>query len=102
MAEIKNAIIRSAEIFVEDHGLLTAYLSLDYGGSCQGFGGYSFEKHPAPHFAASFIRGCLRVAGVEKWSQLIGRTIRADADYTKIHRIGHIVDDVWYNPESGQ
>ncbi len=29
-------------------------------------------------------------------------TIRADADYTKIHRIGHIVDDVWYNPESGQ
>lgn len=39
-AELKNAIIKDVRVMIEDHGLLSCYVTLDYGGSCQGFGGY--------------------------------------------------------------
>lgn len=39
--EIKNAIIESVTIDMGDRGLLTAWLTLNYGGSVQGFGGFS-------------------------------------------------------------
>lgn len=38
--EIRNAIIEKARIARDDHGFLTAYLDLDFGGQHQGFGGY--------------------------------------------------------------
>ena len=40
MEEIKNAIITGTYLGIEDHGILTFWLYLDYGGSGQGFGGY--------------------------------------------------------------
>mgnify|MGYP003426119200 CR=1 FL=1 len=40
--EEKNAVITAATITSADYGLLSAWLTLDYGkGGCQGFGGYS-------------------------------------------------------------
>lgn len=63
--ETKNAIITSAEIYIEDHGILTATVRLDYGSVVQGFGGYNLDMDGE---AKMFIRGCLRAAGVDKWS----------------------------------
>ncbi len=106
MAEICNAIIKSARITDDDHGLLTVWLDLDYGGSGQGFGGYtlylpkSFKHHnpQGPNYAGHFIWRVMEIAGVSDWSQLPGKTIRARKEHVRVHAIGHIVKDDWFCP----
>jgi len=101
---IKNAIITSARITSDDHGLLSAWLMLDYGGSGQGFGGWSlylpksFDHHKLESVAGHFIWRVMEIAGVTEWNELVGKTIRADAEHSGIVAIGHIVKDDWFNP----
>lgn len=104
--ETKNAIITGAEIMNDDHGVLSAWIYLDYGEIAQGFGGYSlylpksFTHHnpKGPNYAGHFIWRVMEVAGVEKWSQLKGKTIRVQCEHSKVHAIGHIVKEDWFNP----
>lgn len=104
MRLIKNAVIESAKITSDDHGLLTAWLTLDYGGSGQGFGGFalylpkSFAKHRLQSPAGHFIFRCMEIAGVTDWNSMVGKTIRVDADLARVFAIGHIVKDDWFNP----
>lgn len=100
-----NAVITGASIEIEDHGFLTIWLTLDYGGSGQGFGGYALfsqraydakEKYP---YAADWLWQVMQVAGVEKWDKLPGKTIRVvREDWGKVHKIGHIIKDIWWDP----
>lgn len=102
--ETKNAVIESVSLTTSDHGLLSAWLYLDYGGSCQGFGGYSlylpksFTHHSINSPAGHFIFRCMEVAGVEEWSKLPGKTVRVKCEHSKVHAIGHIVKDDWFCP----
>lgn len=99
-----NAIITSATITSADHGLLTSWVTLDFGSSGQGFGGYalylpsSFAHHQNPSFAGHFIWRVMEIAAVTEWSQLVGKTVRARREHSKVHAIGHIVRDDWFYP----
>lgn len=102
----RNAIIEDARITNDDHGLLSAWLTLDYGGSGQGFGGYalylpkSFRHHKlsGPNYAGHFIWRCMEIAGVSEWSKLVGKTVRVRCEHSQVHAIGHIVKNDWFNP----
>lgn len=107
--QIVNAVIESATITKADHGLLSAWLTLNYGGSGQGFGGYSlylpksFSHHSLNvNYAGHFIFRVLEIAGVDEWKDLVGKTIRVrrPAGFGGIiEAIGHIVKDDWFCPK---
>jgi hypothetical protein len=102
--ESKNAVIKSARITTDDHGCLSAWLDLDFGGTGQGFGGYalylpkSFTNHEMKSVAGHFIWRVMEIADVTEWSRLPGKTIRVKGDHCGIESIGHIVKDDWFCP----
>jgi len=102
--ETRNAIIKSARITTEDHGLLTVWIDLDYGGVLQGFGGFSlylpksFTHHKIESAAGHFIFRVMEIAGVGKWDALPGKAIRVKTDHTSIREIGHIIKEDWFCP----
>ena len=104
--QIRNARIRSTQLGIEDHGVLTAFLHLEYAGSVQGFGGYALDdwrekegRRVGTAWGMEFIARVLALVGAEKWEDLPGHYVRADCDYSKVHRIGHITEDRWFDPQ---
>lgn len=103
-----NAIITAAK-FDTDRGL-SFWLTLDYGGSGQGFGGYllytpkDWGLHKGNNFykqwnyAGHYIYRVLQIADVTDVSKLIGKSIRVRKTWSKVHAIGHIIKDDWFNP----
>lgn len=104
MIETKNAIIESVSLGTHERGFLDASITLNYGGSCQGFGGYclylpkSFKHHKLESPAGHFICRVLEVAGVDSWDKIVGKSVRVKAEHCKVHAIGHIIKDDWFNP----
>lgn len=111
LREIINAKIERTSLGYEDHGILTGMLYLDYGWGGQGFGGYSLDRRAVkdaeghqcgarrPSQACGlWIQRVLEVVGVTHWEDLPGKFIRVDHEHSKIHRIGHVLKNQWYNP----
>src|SRR5262249_57170702 len=79
------AKIKSTFLGYEDHGILTAFVQLEYGGSGQGAGGYAFdewdgEKRIFGSEGMEFVAGVLRACGVDSWEKLPGRPVFAIRD----------------------
>lgn len=103
--ETKNAVITGTMLGYEDHGIMTAFLYLDYGGAGQGFGGYgldSYDKDMEERIAhkacGHFIKRVLEITKKEKWEDLKGVSIRVKAERGKVHEIGNYLEDIWFNP----
>ena len=103
--EIKNAIITSATLTTDDHGSLDSWLGLDYGGTCQGFGGYvlyvpkSFTHHRLESVAGHFLFRCMDIADVTDWSKMKGRSVRVKIIDGLVSAIDHIVKEDWFCPK---
>lgn len=73
---------KSASLEIQRGFILSGMITCDYGGSGQGFGGYSLylgrvaTHHEMLSCAGHWIYRCLEVAGVEKWIEMPGKTIR--------------------------
>lgn len=106
MSEIRNAVIKSANITTADRGFLNAWIQLDFGGMSQGFGGYvlylpkSFAHHNIQSVAGHFIFRVMEIAGVDSWDQLKGKSVRVRGSWTEIEAIGHIINDDWFSPRA--
>jgi hypothetical protein len=107
MAEIQNAKIVGTMLGYEDHGVLTAMVTLDFGGSVQGFGGYFFQNYnevtkrqEGTAFGVEFIASVLKTVGVDTWEQLKGQHVRVDRDGHEIRRIGHLIENKWFTPKA--
>lgn len=59
---------------VEDHGIFTAMVHLNYGSSTQGAGSYDLRGGDS---AYRFIAGFCRACGAESWEKLPGKVVYA-------------------------
>lgn len=92
--EIINARIVSTFLGLEDHGIPTCSVGMDYGSAGQSFGGYDLR-----HYGSGMLTGILEAVGAPSWEELVGMNCRVYASHDKVHAIGHIVEDRWYSPK---
>lgn len=71
---------------------------LNYGGVHQIYRKQIYYKKPSPN-AVEIIFQILKVAGVDEFSKLKGKTVRAESSFTNVKRIGHIINDMWTDCE---
>ena len=105
-----NAVIEHALLTRNDGDrcILGVWLSVNYGGSGQGFGGYalylpkSFSHHKLESVAGHFLYRCMEIAEVDDWDKMKGRTIRVrkEDEFGRIVAIGHIVKNDWFDPKA--
>ncbi len=93
VTDTRNATITSTHLGYEDHGVLTAWVFLKYEGSGQGFGGYSLGAH-----MEVFVKGVIDAVGADRWEDLPGKHLRVEAGLDGVLRIGHIIEDRWFEP----
>lgn len=98
--EICNAVVKSVSLSNADHGCLSAWVHLDYGGSGQGFGGHALyvKGNAMPNYTGAFIDEVLRIAGVSEWDRVPGKTLRVEITNGLVSGIGHIINDDWFRP----
>lgn len=114
MQEIKNASIISTMLGWEDHGILTCWISLDYGGGGQGFGGYGLDEpkfengnrngkflgRTGTDYGMQFVEGVMKSIGTESWEKLKGMHCRVEiGEDGRITKIGHFLKDQWFDPK---
>jgi hypothetical protein len=92
-AEILIARIESAEIEIEDHGMLTLWLHLKHSRGNQGFGGYYVKDT-----LGIWVQEIFRICEVNAWAKLRGKFIRIRQNDMIIEAIGHPFEDQWFNP----
>jgi hypothetical protein len=105
-----NARIASTTLGIEDHGIMTFFVHLEWPGAGQGCGGFALDRPKNPNDysaervghgpAIVAIRKILETVGVDNWEDLKGKLIRAKVDRLGSSRtpiIGNILEDRWFD-----
>lgn len=100
-AKIENGKITDTYLG-EDHGCLTANLTIEGDGWGCGFGGYalaSWVDVQKPGCGAGAIVMLLRTLDLQQWEQLSGTYVRVKTEGWggKILAIGHVIKDQWFS-----
>jgi len=101
-----NAKIGYTTLGVEDHGIMTFMIGMEWDGSGQGMGGYALDswskeqdKRVGHADSIMMIRDIIETVGVDSWEKLKGQYVRivreSDSWSARIIGIGHIVEDKW-------
>lgn len=104
--EVRNAVIQSTMLGVEDHGILTCMIHTSSGVVGQGFGGWAFDawnerakRREGTAWGMHFVGLLLSTLEVGSWEKLPGTPCRVRATHNKIVAIGHFIRDRWFEPE---
>lgn len=99
MEKIVNAKIDNVFLGIEDHGILTFFLHLEFESYRQSYGGYSLE---GPNCWKT-LKEILYIVEEDDWNKLKGKYIRVkyktDEWNKPIYAIGNIVKDKWFTLE---
>ena len=87
MSDKRLGKVASVDLFIEDHGLLTLYVMLDFGGSTQGFGGFALDewskeddRRVGTAAGLDLVLQLLALFGVNRLDEIKGRTVYALRD----------------------
>ncbi|MDR0905797.1 MAG: hypothetical protein LBN00_06450 [Oscillospiraceae bacterium] len=103
---IENGKITSTMLGIEDHGILSAYLTITFASGGCSFGGYSLDSWSAGEkrrvgtaFGTECIIRILDTVGVEKWEDLKGAFVRVAHTGLGgvIEKIGNLIEDKWFS-----
>ena len=103
---IINAKIQSTQFGICDHGIMTFFLNLEWGGGGQGLGGYALDggnPRRGSGIGILAIREILETVGVENWEDLKGKLVRVKHfGWGSIRKpiIGNIMEDKWFDLEA--
>jgi len=103
--EIRNAQITETMLGREDHGILTFYICVRFGGSQCGLGGYALDcadREGNRVFSAKSMEAISRIletVGVDRWENLKGKYIRIkDQGWgSRVDEIGNLMEEKWFN-----
>ena len=103
---VENAVIKSADLSMEDHGWMTLMLHLEgngwgctFGGYCLGRGYLGAKEFEGSAKGVEEIMRIMDVVGVSKFSNLSGKHIRVETSGWGgiIKKIGNIIEDKWFD-----
>jgi hypothetical protein len=105
--DTKNAKIANTMLGFEDHGILTFWIQLDFGGAGQGFGGWALDGKPTSDYGdrapipecGAIIAAILRTLEVDSWEKLPGQIVRVRGTHSGLIAIGHALKDMWCEPK---
>lgn len=107
--KIENALIKSVDLSMADHGCFTLSMTLDgggwgvvYGGYCLGKGYLGADEFEGSAAGMEYLMRIMDTVGVEKFQDLKGKYVRVATkgwgDSVRI--IGNILKDKWFDAKT--
>ena len=108
---VENALIKSVDLSMADHGCLTLAMTLDgsgwgvvYGGYCLGHGYLGADEETFRGSAAGmeYLLRIMDTVGVERFQDLKGKYVRVATKGWggQVKIIGNILKDQWFDPDT--